>query len=82
VLLTTFLEVLWDFKVFTQVWAIRQGGPDGASTTLSVLQFVKGLSGNNHYGLAAAVSVLMIIIIVGVTAQYLRMLLRSREVDL
>jgi N,N'-diacetylchitobiose transport system permease protein len=82
VLLTTFLEVLWDFKVFTQVWAIRQGGPDGGSTTLSVLQFVKGLSGNNHYGLAAAVSVLMIVIIVLVTAQYLRMLLRSREVEL
>src|SRR5205823_3102545 len=36
VLLTTFLEVLWDFKVFTQVWVIRNGGPDGGSTTLAV----------------------------------------------
>ncbi|HEX3787690.1 MAG TPA: sugar ABC transporter permease [Pseudonocardiaceae bacterium] len=81
VLITMFLEVLWDFKVFTQVWAIRQGGPDEGSTTLSVLQYLDGISGH-HYGVAAAVSVLMILIIIVVTAQYIRLLVRSwtREV--
>lgn len=37
----TFLTLLWDFKVFTQVWAIRQGGPDGGSQTLPALQYLK-----------------------------------------
>ncbi len=26
----TFLSIIWDFKVFTQVWTMAQGGPDGA----------------------------------------------------
>jgi len=79
--IVVFLEILWDFKVLTQVWVIRNGGPDGGSTTLSVLQYLDGISGH-HYGVAAAVSVLMILIIVGVTAQYIRLLVRSQEVDL
>lgn len=78
-MLTAFLEVLWDFKVFTQVWVIRQGGPDGGSITLSVRQYLNGFAGS-HYGLAAAVSVVMIIVLAAITAQYIRMLVRSQEV--
>lgn len=81
VALTTFLQLLWDFKVFTQVWAIKQGGPNGGSTTLPILQYLDGIA-NNHFGTAAAVSVLMIIIIVAITFTYIRMLLRSQEVEL
>ena len=80
-MLTVFLEVLWDFKVFTQIWVIRQGGPDSGSTTLSVLQYLDGIAGN-HYGVAASVSVVMILILAVITAQYMRMLVRSQEVDL
>jgi N,N'-diacetylchitobiose transport system permease protein len=72
---------LWDFKVFSQVWAIKQGGPNGGSTTLPVLQYLDGIA-NNHFGTAAAVSVLMIVIIVVITATYVKMLLRSQEVDI
>jgi N,N'-diacetylchitobiose transport system permease protein len=79
-MLTVFLEVLWDFKVFTQVWVIRQGGPDGGSTTLSVLQYLDGVAGN-QYGVAAAVSVIMVVILAVITAQYIRMLVRAQEVD-
>jgi N,N'-diacetylchitobiose transport system permease protein len=67
--------------VFTQIWVIRQGGPDGGSTTLSVLQYLDGIAGN-HYGVAASVSVVMILILAVITAQYMRMLVRSQEVDL
>ncbi|HEX3785907.1 MAG TPA: sugar ABC transporter permease [Pseudonocardiaceae bacterium] len=81
VALTMFLQLLWDFKVFSQVWAIKQGGPNGGSTTLPVLQYLDGIA-NNHFGTAAAVSVLMIAIIVVITVVYVRMLLRSQEVDL
>ena len=81
VALTTFLQLLWDFKVFSQVWAIKEGGPNGGSTTLPVLQYLDGIA-NNHFGTAAAVSVLMIVIIVVITATYVKMLLRSQEVDI
>ncbi|MCI2422603.1 sugar ABC transporter permease [Saccharopolyspora sp. K220] len=80
-MIVTFLSILWDFKVFSQVWAIREGGPNGGSTTLPVLQYLEGIAGK-HFGLAAAVSVLMVLVLVVVCAQYLRLLLRSQEVEL
>ncbi|RJQ82607.1 sugar ABC transporter permease [Pseudonocardiaceae bacterium YIM PH 21723] len=79
--LATFLSAIWDFKVFTQVYAIRKGGPNGDSTTLSILQYLKGQSGS-HYGLGAAVSVIMILILAVACTQYLRMLIKSSDVEL
>lgn len=81
VTLATFLSVIWDFKVFAQVWAIRQGGPDGESTTLPLLLYLKGIAGR-HFGVASAVAVLMILVLLVLTARYLQLLLRSREADL
>lgn len=80
VTLATFLSVIWDFKVFAQVWAIRQGGPDGESTTLPVLLYLKGIAGR-HFGVASAIAVLMILVLVVLTARYLQLLLRTREGD-
>jgi N,N'-diacetylchitobiose transport system permease protein len=80
VTLATFLSVIWDFKVFAQVWAIRQGGPDGESTTLPLLLYLKGIAGR-HFGVASAVAVLMIIVLLALTARYLQLLLRSREAE-
>lgn len=81
VTLATFLSVIWDFKVFTQVWAIRQGGPDGKSTTLPLLLYLRGIAGR-HFGVASAVAVLMILVLVVLTARYLQLLLRTREADI
>ncbi len=79
--MVTFLSVLWDFKVFAQVWAIRQGGPDGASTTLPVFMYLKGLAGN-HFGAAATVALLMMLVLILLTARYVQLLVRSKEADL
>jgi N,N'-diacetylchitobiose transport system permease protein len=81
VTLASFLSVIWDFKVFAQVWAIRQGGPDGESTTLPLLLYLRGIAGR-HFGVASAVAVLMILVLVVLTARYLQLLLRTREGDI
>lgn len=76
-----FLSVLWDFKVFAQVWAIRQGGPDGGSTTLPISLYLKGIAGS-HFGAASAIATLMLIILTLLTARYIQLLVRSKEADL
>jgi N,N'-diacetylchitobiose transport system permease protein len=78
--LVSFLSLLWDFKLFPQVWAMREGGPDGASTTLAVLQYIKGIAGS-HFGVSAAVAVLMILVLVGLTTKNLRLMLRTQDVE-
>lgn len=80
VTLVAFLSVIWDFKVFAQVWAIRQGGPDGESTTLPVLLYLRGIA-SREFGISSAVAVLMILVLLVITARYLQLLLRSKEGD-
>ncbi|MET9230866.1 sugar ABC transporter permease [Lentzea sp. NPDC003310] len=77
-MMVTFLSTLWDFKVFAQVWVFREGGPSGQSTTLPVLQYLEGIA-KSHFGVAAAISVLMMIILGLITFQYLRKLLQTEE---
>ena len=79
--MVTFLPVLWDFKVFGQVWAIRQGGPDGGSTTLSIYMYLKGI-GANHFGAGAAIAMLMVLVLVVLTARYVQLLVRTKEGDI
>ncbi|MFJ9642637.1 carbohydrate ABC transporter permease [Streptomyces sp. NPDC004244] len=77
-LITTFLEVIWVFKAFTQVYAMNRGGPDRASETLPVFAFVEGQS-QGHYALAAAISVLTIVMLVVVMSFYFRLILKQEE---
>ncbi|ATZ24546.1 carbohydrate ABC transporter permease [Streptomyces lavendulae] len=77
-LITTFLEVIWVFKAFTQVYAMNKGGPDRASEILPVFAFVEGQS-QSHYGLAAAISVLTILILIVIMSFYFRLILKQEE---
>ncbi|RSS82671.1 carbohydrate ABC transporter permease [Streptomyces sp. WAC06614] len=77
-LVTTFLEVIWVFKAFTQVYAMRAGGPDRASETLPVFAYIEGQS-QQHYGLAAAISVLTILMLLVVMSFYFRLILKQEE---
>ncbi|MGW1073228.1 carbohydrate ABC transporter permease [Streptomyces sp. NPDC002537] len=80
-LATTFLEVIWVFKSFTQIFAINEGGPDRLTETLPVYAFVEGM-GNQHFGVGAAISILTIVILLALTAYYLRLVLKQEEDEL
>jgi N,N'-diacetylchitobiose transport system permease protein len=75
-LMLAFLSVIWDFKVFTQVWTMRQGGPDGQTVTLSIFTYITGLS-QRQFGLASAISVVMVLLLLIVLIPYIRRMLRQ-----
>jgi len=76
-LLLGFLSVIWDFKVFTQVYAMVQGGPDGQTVTLSLFAYVEKTQ--SRYDLASAVSVLMVLVLLVVLVPYIRHMIKSQE---
>jgi N,N'-diacetylchitobiose transport system permease protein len=76
-LVLTFLSIIWDFKVFTQIYTMLQGGPDGQTVTLSIYAYIKGLS-ESRYGIAAAVSVVMVLLLLVVLIPYIRQMTKSQ----
>ncbi|MFJ9696487.1 carbohydrate ABC transporter permease [Kitasatospora sp. NPDC101183] len=77
-LATTFLEIIWVFKCFTQVYAINAGGPDKLTRTLPVHAFLEGSSGQ-HYGVGSAIAVLTILMLVVLMAYYFRILIKQED---
>ncbi|MFG3657654.1 carbohydrate ABC transporter permease [Streptomyces sp. NPDC047706] len=78
---TTFLEIIWVFKAFVQVYAFNGGGPDRMTEILPVYAYIEGV-GNQHYGMGAAIAVLTILILLALTAYYLRIVLKQEEDEL
>lgn len=72
-----FLSVIWDFKVFTQIYAMSINAPDN-TMTLSVYAYVIGIS-EQKYGYAAAASVVMMLLLLLVLVPYIRRMIRSLE---
>jgi N,N'-diacetylchitobiose transport system permease protein len=77
-LLITILSVIWDYNVFNQIWLISRGGPGDATSTLGVFTYKAAFVGF-HIGQGAAISVVTTLLLLGLTAVYIRNLLRSGE---
>ena len=75
----TILSTIWDFKVFTQIYLM----PGGSGTNRDVLNlgtwsYITAIS-QNRYGLGAAIAVLLTLLLMAITAVYLRTLFRQDE---
>jgi N,N'-diacetylchitobiose transport system permease protein len=77
-MILTFLSCIWDFKVFTQIWTMRQGGPNGETVTLAIYAYQTGISGS-RFGVAAAVSCVMVALLLVVLVPYIRRMIRTEE---
>jgi N,N'-diacetylchitobiose transport system permease protein len=77
-LLVTILSVIWDYNVFNQIWLISRGGPGDATSTLGVFTYVTAFVGF-HIGQGAAISVVTTLILLALTAVYIRNLLKAGE---
>lgn len=77
-LITIFLEIIWVFKAFAQIYALNGGGPNRGSETLPVMAYVEGM-GQQQFGFAAAISVLTLLILLAVMSFYFRLILKQEK---
>lgn len=77
-LLVTILSLIWDFNVFNQIWLISKGGPDGSTATLGVYTYKQAFVGFD-IGRGAAISIVTTLMLMVLTAFYIRSLVRAGE---
>ncbi|MEU4164177.1 sugar ABC transporter permease [Actinoplanes sp. NPDC026670] len=77
-LLVTILSVIWDYNVFNQIWLITRGGPDDTTATLGVYTYKMAFVGFK-IGNGAAISVVTTLLLLALTALYIRNLLKAGE---
>jgi N,N'-diacetylchitobiose transport system permease protein len=71
------LSIIWDLRVFAQVYALQGiGGIADQTSTMGVWIYQKGSAGGN-FGLSAAAAFLMVIIMLIISASYVRQTIKE-----
>ena len=78
--IVTTLSVIWDFGLFTQNWALRDGHPEPQYQTLATYSYTQAF-GQSRYSLGSAISVITVLLMLGVMAFYIRQMFKIGEVD-
>ena len=76
------LSTIWDFKVFTQQFVLAGGTQDRSTFMLSIYSYAEAFSPPPKYGLGSAIAVILTVILLVVTALYVRMVLRQEDVSM
>lgn len=78
-LLVGLLQVIWDLRVFTQVFVLQQAGGITHETNLLGTYIYRLGIGEGRFGMAAAVAMFMLALTVLLTAGYVRSMLRQED---
>jgi N,N'-diacetylchitobiose transport system permease protein len=71
-MIATIQSIIWDFKVFTQIYVMTNGGGvAGQNMVLNVFAYQKAFAGE-EYGLGAAIGVVMTVLLLLITGLYVR----------
>ncbi len=73
------LQVIWDLRVFTQIYVLQQAGGSTRDTNLLGTYIYRLGIGGGKFGLAAAVAIFMLVLTVILTAPYVRAMLKQEE---
>lgn len=80
VIIVTIQSIIWNFKVFSQIYIMTNGGGiAGQNMVLNVYGYQQAFAAS-LYGLGSALGVIMTVILLIVTIVYLRLLRRNGEV--
>ncbi len=73
------LEIIWDLRVFTQIQMLQDAGSDYAATNLLGTFIYRTGAGAGDFGMAAAMSVFVLILTILLSAPYVRSLMKEEE---
>ncbi|GAA0973488.1 sugar ABC transporter permease [Nocardiopsis tropica] len=80
VTIVTIQSIIWDFKIFTQIYVMTGGGGiAGQNLVLNVYAYQKAFA-SGQYGLGSAIGVITTLLLLLITLVYLRALRRQGEV--
>ena len=78
-LITTILQIIWDLKVFTQIFALQDiGGIREQTNTLGVYIYQVYIAGGD-FGTGGAIAVITAIILMSVSLYYIRQTVKEEE---
>ena len=75
------LQVIWDLRVFTQIYILQQAGGSTRDTNLLGTYIYRLGIGGGKFGMAAAVAIFMLFLTVVLTAPYVRSMLKQEGED-
>ncbi len=73
------LQVIWDLRVFTQIYILQEAGGSARETNLLGTYIYRLGIGGGDFGTSAAVAVFMLALTVVLTAPYVRAMLRQER---
>jgi N,N'-diacetylchitobiose transport system permease protein len=73
------LQVIWDLRVFTQIYVLQQAGGVTRETNLLGTYIYRSGIGEGSFGTAAAVAIFMLVLTVLLTSPYVRRMLREED---
>jgi N,N'-diacetylchitobiose transport system permease protein len=73
------LSILWDFRVFTQIYVLQKAGGITEDTNVLGVYAYRLAIGENRFDTGAAVAILMVLITFLLTLVYLRQMVRQEE---
>jgi N,N'-diacetylchitobiose transport system permease protein len=71
------LQVIWDMRVFTQIYVLQQAGGITEDTNLLGTYIYRIGIGESRFGMAAAIAMFMLALTAVLTAPYIRSMLKS-----
>lgn len=77
-LILVILSTIWDFKIFTQVFVMTEGGPARGTYVLGLYSWIESFTKLN-LGYGAAIATVMLLILLAITGLYIRSMRREGE---
>ncbi|GAA4523391.1 carbohydrate ABC transporter permease [Nonomuraea ferruginea] len=75
----TVLSIIWDFKVFSQLYVLMSGPTNREAFNLSMYSYTEAFKAPQKMGTGSAIALVLTVLLLVVTAVYIRQLVKQEE---